>query len=43
MEGNELVTNCHQLKLKVSDAKYYSSYLVNIFGVALGSDSLRSY
>ena len=29
-EGNESVTNCHQLKLKSSDGKYYSTDVVDI-------------
>lgn len=29
-EGNESVTNCHQLKLKASDGKYYNTDVVDI-------------
>ena len=29
-EGNESVTNCHQLKLKSSDGKYYNTDVVDI-------------
>ena len=29
-EGNELVTNCHQLKLKVQDGKYRMTDVVDI-------------
>ena len=29
-EGNESVTNCHQLKLKSTDGKYYNTDVVNI-------------
>ena len=32
-EGNELVTNCHQLKLKSSDGKYYNTDVVDIEGM----------
>lgn len=32
-EGNELVTNCHQLKLKSSDGKYYNTDVVDIKGI----------
>ena len=28
-EGNESVTNCHQLKLKSSDGKYYKTNVVD--------------
>lgn len=28
-EGNESVTNCHQLKLKSSDGKYYKTDVVD--------------
>lgn len=29
-EGNELVSNCHQLKLKASDGKYYLTDVADI-------------
>lgn len=29
-EGNEMVTNCHQLKLKSSDGKYYKTVVINV-------------
>ena len=32
-EGNESVTNCHQLKLKASDGKYYNTDVVDIEGM----------
>ena len=32
-EGNELVTNCRQLKLKSSDGKYYNTDVVDIEGM----------
>ena len=32
-EGNELVTNCNQLKLKSSDGKYYNTDVVDIEGM----------
>ena len=32
-EGNESVTNCHQLKLKSSDGKYYNTDVVTIEGM----------
>ena len=32
-EGNEMVTNCHQLKLKVSDGKYRLTDVVDIEGM----------
>ena len=32
-EGNELVTNCHQLKLKSSDGKYYNTDVCDIEGM----------
>ena len=32
-EGNELVTNCNQLKLKASDGKYYNTDVVDIEGM----------
>ena len=32
-EGNESVTNCHQLKLKSSDGKYYATDVVDIEGM----------
>lgn len=32
-EGNESVTNCHQLKLKSSDGKYYNTDVVDIEGM----------
>ena len=31
-EGNESVTNCHQLKLKSSDGKYYNTDVVDLEG-----------
>jgi len=33
VEGNESVTNCHQLKLKASDGKYYNTDVVDIEGI----------
>ena len=32
-EGNQSVTNCHQLKLKASDGKYYKTDVVDIEGM----------
>ena len=32
-EGNESVTNCHQLKFKSSDGKYYKTDVVDIEGM----------
>ncbi len=32
-EGNEMVTNGHQLKLKSSDGKYYNTDVVDIGGM----------
>jgi len=32
-EGNESVTNCHQLKLKSSDGKYYNTDVGDIEGI----------
>ena len=32
-EGNESVTNCHQLKLKSLDGKYYNTDVVDIEGM----------
>ena len=32
-EGNESVTNCHQLKLKSSDGKYYNTDVVDVEGM----------
>ena len=32
-EGNELVTNCNQLKLKSSDGKYYNTDVVDLEGM----------
>ena len=32
-EGNESVTNCHQLKLKATDGKYYKTDVVDIEGM----------
>lgn len=31
-EGNESVSNCHQLKLKSSDGKYYKTDVVDVEG-----------
>ena len=33
-EGNESVTNCHQLKLKSSDGKYYNTDVTDIEGIS---------
>ena len=32
-EGNETVTNCHQLKLKAQDGKYYMSDIIVVKGM----------
>ena len=32
-EGNQSVTNCHQLKLKASDGKYYNTDVTDIEGI----------
>ena len=41
-EGNESVTNCHQLKLKSSDGKYYNTDVVDIEGMFRIIDSIPS-
>ena len=41
-EGNELVTNCDQLKLKASDGKYYKTDVVNIEGMFRIIESIPS-
>ena len=41
-EGNESVTNCHQLKLKSSDGKYYTTDVVDIEGMFRIIESIPS-
>lgn len=41
-EGNESVTNCHQLKLKASDGKHYSTDVVDIEGMFRIIESIPS-
>lgn len=41
-EGNELVTNCNQLKLKSSDGKYYNTDVVDIEGMFRIIESIPS-
>lgn len=41
-EGNESVTNCHQLKLKSSDGKYYKTDVVDIEGMFRVIESIPS-
>ena len=41
-EGNESVTNCHQLKLKSSDGKYYMTDVVDIEGMFRIIESIPS-
>ena len=41
-EGNESVTNCHQLKLKASDGKYYKTDVVDIAGMFRIIESIPS-
>ena len=41
-EGNESVTNCHQLKLKSSDGKYYNTDVVDIEGMFRLIESIPS-
>ena len=41
-EGNESVTNCHQLKLKSSDGKYYNTDVVDIEGIFRIIESIPS-
>ena len=41
-EGNELVTNCHQLKLKSTDGKYYKTDVVDIEGMFRIIESIPS-
>ena len=41
-EGNESVTNCHQLKLKSSDGKYYNTDVVDIEGMFRIIESIPS-
>lgn len=41
-EGNESVTNCHQLKLKSSDGKYYSTDVCDIEGMFRIIESIPS-
>ena len=41
-EGNESVTNCHQLKLKSSDGKYYATDVVDIEGMFRIIESIPS-
>ena len=41
-EGNESVTNCHQLKLKSSDGKYYNTDVVDIKGMFRLIESIPS-
>jgi len=42
LEGNESVTNCHQLKLKSSDGKYYNTDVVDIEGMFRIIESIPS-
>ncbi len=41
-EENESVTNCHQLKLKSSDGKYYKIDVVDIEGIFRIIESISS-
>ena len=41
-EGSELVTNCHQLKLKSTDGKYYKTDVVDIEGMFRIIESIPS-
>ena len=41
-EGNESVTNCHQLKLKSSDGKYYKTDVTDIEGMFRIIESIPS-
>ena len=41
-EGNESVTNCHQLKLKSADGKYYNTDVVDIEGMFRIIESIPS-
>ena len=41
-EGNKSVTNCHQLKLKSSDGKYYNTDVVDIEGMFRIIESIPS-
>ena len=41
-EGNESVTNCHQLKLKSSDGKYYNTDVVDVEGMFRIIESIPS-
>ena len=41
-EGNQLVTNCDQLKLKASDGKYYKTDVVDIEGMFRIIESILS-
>lgn len=41
-EGNESVTNCHQLKLKSTDGKYYKTDVVDIEGMFRIIESIPS-
>jgi hypothetical protein len=41
-EGNESVTNCHQLKLKAVDGKYYNTDVVDISGMFRIIESIPS-
>ena len=41
-EGNELVTNCNQLKLKSPDGKYYNTDVVDIEGMFRIIESIPS-
>ena len=41
-EGNESVTNCHQLKLKAKDGKYYKTDVVDIEGMFRIIESIPS-
>lgn len=41
-EGNESVTNCHRLKLKSSDGKYYNTDVVDIEGMFRIIESIPS-
>ena len=42
-EGNESVTNCHQLKLKSSDGKYYKTDVCDIEGMFRIIESILMY
>lgn len=41
-DGNETVTNCHRLKLKASDSKYYNTDVTDIEGMFRIIESIPS-